>query len=54
MRIGNNEIKKDNQSSYRAMAILKVCLKYNKYAMERPRLLGGALHDCKNKATTLM
>ena len=32
----NNEIKKDNQSSYRAMAILKVCLKYNKYAMEQP------------------
>ena len=37
VRMGNDETKKDKQSSYRAMAILKVtkiCLKYNKYTME--------------------
>ena len=30
VRIGNDETKKDKQSSYRAMAILKVFMKYNK------------------------
>ena len=30
VRIGNDETKKDKQSSYRAMAILKVFMKYDK------------------------